>query len=373
LQPDDLTFLDWLVGKLPGEEALAFLSLHLHDTPVLVDWHRAYQDLVRKLHPNEDLLPAYRKLVTETKEAPAALYLLARIQDQDLDEADKLLRRAAAAKPPCVYAMHALGYHALEQGRFDDALSWTEKAVKLAPYNPIVQGGYRQALLASHQYDRLLDELREQGHLAGQQLPALVEQIRVYAAKGDQAKARAILEETMRSLRGPQFGPDRAQVQAHLEMLIDYGARDVAGFLKLAPQLPDVPPFQLALLRGNLAEAAGRIKDKADDAGTQHALLYLAALKAGDQKLADQQEQALVTALGKGRPPWRQMGRILSGRQKLDSNQVRRLPIEPEQKRVLVAVLARRYPDSAQNLLPLARKLDFAADLTSLCLRKVLA
>jgi hypothetical protein len=48
------------------------------------------------------------------------------------------------------------------------------------------------------------------------------------------------------------------------------------------------------------------------------------------------------------------------------------MPIDPKQKRVLLAVVARRQPEQAKDVLELARKLDYQRDVTSLCLRQVL-
>jgi hypothetical protein len=56
----------------------------------------------------------------------------------------------------------------------------------------------------------------------------------------------------------------------------------------------------------------------------------------------------------------------------LDVEWLRGLMIDVRNKRVLVAVAARRFPDKAKELLALARVLDFHRDVTSLCLRKVL-
>lgn len=62
---------------------------------------------------------------------------------------------------------------------------------------------------------------------------------------------------------------------------------------------------------------------------------------------------------------------MLAGRQPLDADVVRRLPLDPKSKRVLLVVVAQRFPDSAPHLLPLAKTLDYQRDATSLCLRKV--
>ena len=63
---------------------------------------------------------------------------------------------------------------------------------------------------------------------------------------------------------------------------------------------------------------------------------------------------------------------MLAGRKALNTDLIRRLPLEPRQKRVLLAVVAKRYPNQEKELLPLARTLAFYRDATSLCLRKVL-
>jgi hypothetical protein len=109
-----------------------------------------------------------------------------------------------------------------------------------------------------------------------------------------------------------------------------------------------------------------------DGAIEQRGLVYLAAQKAGDPKLADEQWQLLLATMAKADHHTRRLGEMLSGNRPLETDLVRRLPIDPEQKRVLLAVIAQRHPETANDLLPLARALDFQRDGTSLCLRKLL-
>jgi hypothetical protein len=158
-----------------------------------------------------------------------------------------------------------------------------------------------------------------------------------------------------------------------LEMVLCCHDNDVAGFLKLAAQIPDYRTFEPALLQGKLQEAAGAVERTNDDqAMSQYALLYLAALKAGNPKLAEEQWQPLLACLERGSRYPRQLGAMLAGRQPLNTDLIRRLPIEPRQKRVLLAVVAKRHPDQGKELLQLARSLNFYLDGTSLCLRQVL-
>ena len=59
---------------------------------------------MEQVHPEEDLRPQYQRLVADTHEHPDALYLLARVVDHDVDEDERLLRRAADAPTPSAYA-----------------------------------------------------------------------------------------------------------------------------------------------------------------------------------------------------------------------------------------------------------------------------
>jgi tetratricopeptide (TPR) repeat protein len=371
LNPNDAVALQWLVGQLGEAEGLALLRSRLDTRPVLVEWHRAYQTMMERLHPEEDLRPAYRKLAEETGQRPDALYLLARLTQLDPDEADRLLRQAAAADPPSAHAQHALGYAALVQGQFADAVRWTGRAVELAPDSVTVQDGYRKALLAAGQYDPLLEQLRLQQGRPGQKMEALVDMVRVYGVKGDEAPARAVIAQAL-ALAPADDPAARQGLEASLEVVLCCTRGDTAGFLERAPQVPGLSHFEPAVLRGNLREAAGLVDDNADRALVQRAVLYLAALKAGDGKLADEQWPLLLAGLDKGHGALTQLGEVLAGRKKPDVARIRRLSIQPDQKRALLAVVARRYPETAKELLPLARQLDYAPDPTSLCLRELL-
>jgi hypothetical protein len=74
----------------------------------------------------------------------------------------------------------------------------------------------------------------------------------------------------------------------------------------------------------------------------------------------------------KGGRDERRLGEVLAGKQPVNVDVLRRLPIQPEHKRIFLAVVAKAHPEHAKELLDLARKLDFQRDVTSMCLRKVL-
>jgi hypothetical protein len=369
--PDDILFLYWLLGKLNDDEVLAYLRPGLAVRPVRVEWHRAYQHYTEKAGREAELRPVYQQLVAETNSSPDALYLLARLQD--LDEADALLRRAAAAKPPSANALYTLGYRALVAGRFAEAVGWTEQASRLAGNDHRKSDIYWEALLAAGRYDQLLQETLTQNLPLFESLPALAMRLRALTAKGDKAGARATIEEAVNRVQGAAAETNRKTVRAWLEAVLCAAEGDVPGYLKAVEELPEMPQFERPLLRGKLQDAVAGIDRKNEEqAAADHGLVYLAALKAGDRKLADEQLQELVTTAAKGDRYLRQLGDVLAGRKPVDVEALRRLPLEPRWKPALLAVVARRYPDRAKDLLPLIRTLDFERDATSLCLRQVL-
>jgi hypothetical protein len=248
-----------------------------------------------------------------------------------------------------------------------------EQVNGLAPTQGLVWKHFQQALLAAGQYDRLLQEIARRPITPTDRYQMFLEQLSAHAARGDRVKAQAALEQALQVFTDPQAAPLRQVMRSGLEQVLYCGLKDVAGYLKVTEHVPNHSGFEPALLRGRLPEAAGRIGPDSDEQTTiNRALLYLAALQAGDNKLADEQWPVLLALLARGSRQERQLGDMLAGRQLATTEGVRRLTIDPSRKRVLVAVAARRYPALAGELLPLARQLDFQRDATSLCLTMIL-
>jgi tetratricopeptide (TPR) repeat protein len=366
VDPGQSFFLFWLQSQLAPEAMLEFLQAHLEDRPPVVQWHRAYQSLMEQVHPETDLRPRYRQLVAANKGNADAVYLLGRAEP-DLDAGDKLFRQAAAATPPSGYAMYALAYRDLGEGKFAEGAAWLEKAWPLFPDKTLLRPLYYDALLAHQDYDRLLQLLTAQTQTPGSRFTAWAQISRVNALQGHKEQARAALAQAV------QLAPveGRQAVQRALEGVLCCCEGDVAGFLKSVADTAGPPSFEAALLRGQLQEAAAQAKQGGPDAGVLHALLYLAAVRAGDKGLADAQWQELLRALAKGQRDERHLGLVLAGKEPLAAHPPERLLIDCRRKRVFLAVLAQRFPDRAQGWLELARRLDFQRDAISLCLRQL--
>lgn len=370
LDLDNAVILAWAHKHLRPAEALGLVEPNLVARPLRVENHRLYQHLMDKNHPGRDLRPDYEKLVAETRRQPDALYLLARLMDGD--ESDNLLKEAASAAKPSSRALRSLGFRSMASGHFDDAVRWLEQANQVAPKDAQIKRDFWVARLAVGKHDQLLQELGPRPGMPMDQVNMLYAQFEVYAARGDKAKAQSVLNALIQAIPGLDLTSQQA-FKAQLDMMLCCGTKDVDGWLKLSAQVPSGSAFEPALLRGKLHDAADLV-DRKNDENTmvQHGLLYLAARQVIDQKLADEQWSALLAALARGTRHERQLGDMLAGRRPMTSEALRRLPIEPKQKRVLLLVALKKQPDLEKEMLPLARQLDFQPDAISLCLRKVL-
>jgi tetratricopeptide (TPR) repeat protein len=372
LEPDNAYFLGWLTKMLPPDEALAVLEPNLSARPLLVNNHRIYQHLIETNHPERNLRPDYEKLVVETRRDPGALYLLSRLIDGE--ESDKLLAEAVEANPPSAAAMHSIGWRALAQGHFDEAIPRLKQAQKLAPNDAFVRKDFRSALSAAGQHDRLLQEIARQPGAAPNQLPQMLEQLHVHAVRADRVKAQATINTALQTIQAGSAPQVRFMWKAKMEQMLCCGTKDVTGFLACSTQEPSLSGFETCLLNEHLGAAAAAVAGPEDEGlrKAQLGLLFLAAQQAKDQKLADQQWTLLLDALAKGSRHERQLGEMLAGGRPISADALRRLRIDPRQNRVLLVVAARRHPELAKDLLPLAQKLDFHCDSISLCLGKVL-
>lgn len=360
LDPHDTSVLYWLTGRLSAEESLKFVETRLDDRPILVEWHRLYQAQMERAHPETDLRPRYRKLLADSNNDPNAMYLLGRIEP-DVEAGEKLLRQAAAATPPSGHAFYGLGYRALSEARFGEARQQFEKAIPLLTEQTLARQFLNDALLASGDYDRLLQQLQADTQVPGRKLHAMMQIIRAHAVRGDKALARQKLAEALQTFPGQE----RAAIEQALQGLLAMCENDVDGYLKA---VGNRPAFEAALLRGQLKQAADLAGLASLDSDAFHGLLYLEATRAGAKELAEKEWKALLADLGKRGRDAQQFAEILSG--KAAVKLAFRLSIEPTSKRVLLAVLAQRQPDQAAALLDLARKLNFQHDAIALCLRK---
>src|SRR6266849_6676816 len=93
-------------------------------------------------------------------EAHTALALIVQNHDWDWQTSEKEYRRAIELNPNYATAHHWYAEHLMWLGRFDEALTESERARQLDPLSLIIAADYGAILLFSRQYDRAIEQFR---------------------------------------------------------------------------------------------------------------------------------------------------------------------------------------------------------------------
>jgi hypothetical protein len=128
-------------------------------------------------------------------------------------------------------------------------------------------------------------------------------------------------------------------------------------------------------LKGSFEHADRLIHINERNATVYRALMYLAATSTKAKYLTDTADTnwaKILTELSKGDREDKLLADVLAGRKPYTELSPQRLMIDPWKKRVWLVLLANRFPDHAEELLTLAKKLNYHHDAISLCLNEFL-
>jgi adenylate cyclase len=100
------------------------------------------------------------ELDERSAEAHTALALIVQNQDWDWQTSEKEFRRAIELNPNYATAHHWYAEHLMWLGRFDEALSESDRALQLDPLSLIIASDRGAILYFSRQYDRAIEKFR---------------------------------------------------------------------------------------------------------------------------------------------------------------------------------------------------------------------
>lgn len=357
--------------SLKPADARAFLQPRLAERPLLVEWHRYYQHVTELNFPEHNLLQEYRTLLAAEPDNGALHYLLGRVVDSDEEQA-RCWQAALAAKQPCLYAHNAIGFDALTEAQFADALAHFDASAKAGieslslrryrHFSYLALGRARE-VLAELAAERKADPLNLELVAAELQATSLVTPDRAALTKLKKAHLAAA------KTRGSSES-DLADADAYLEAEIAQLCGDLAGFAKLVSRF-DAPfyRFRAALSEGRLRDAEKSLDDQVRDANAA-LLLYLLAARQNDTA-ADRYFQAGLTALKADGAEGRRVAALASA-ERPDAATLCRVHLALETKRILLTALGTRVPADRAAYFEMARKLNFIPEFPQQFLATVL-
>lgn len=314
-EPQRLELLNQLATVAGPAAALEVVKGRLNERPLRIGWHRIYQDLVAQVDPGQDLYGEYAERAEAEPGSSGLAYLAARASTE-LEDALRWERAALAAEPVSPFAYLTLAHRCMGLGEFKTALQAIDKALALRPGWQEMTMRLIAACEGAGDHARAASLI--EGELArvgdGQLSYPLrfghtVSLVRVLARARRREAADAAIRDLVKTFKQAGATPAvLAEVRTLLTMHLHVGAGQQASYCRLAAQLenPELQ-LQLALIKGDLADAARRAAAMPETPATLHAMLYALAAHRGDAALAERSREQLLAAWRQGTPDDRRM------------------------------------------------------------------
>jgi tetratricopeptide (TPR) repeat protein len=379
--PDDgdlvFAYINFAVAKQQAVRCRNFLAAGLDVRPVHIDWHRGYQTLQTSEADGERLRDQYAAMLAKEPKNSALLYLRGRLETAPGRALD-YYEQSIAADPANPYPRYAKSYQLLRSGNFAEAQAPAAEAFRLAPNNSGIREQWRLVRLATGDYQRLGEELRQAKLAEPLSLDLHVQLLHVLAAEGlfhQSEQAQRDYETRLRALRSNQQAVDAIQVSS---VTLLYEQQKFSEMLARANStganaITAQARFCANLELGRLEDAAASVTTEDPESFGERALCLSIAWRARkDDKQAAQWQAKARKALDEGANDDRAMAGFLDALPKVDMAAAQSLQIEPGPKSVLLLALAQQCPEHRAELLSLATKLNFVRDVPYFFLQRTI-
>ena len=345
-------------------ECREFLRRRLADRPVLVIWHKSYQDVCRRGFPAdarkecERLVDEYTQLVDKEPDDAALQYLRGRLETHGR-LAMRYLEKALQIDPGQINAQFAVGYNDLVRGEFAKALTML-KQVMGNVVDPQYLNAYMQVQLAAAEYESLESQARQELAKSPFRVPAQMLLLQTLIATNRREEAgrefNAFVQKTQ--LGGDPYAAMLAQPLKRvfaamkgdfneLKELIANGDDATSRHFSRLVQLESSELFDI--------DAAGQ------DPPSPYVLLCreLVARKLNDAEQIAASRTAALEGLDNGSYEEWAAADVLRRFDTVPWEELEDLYGDPGHKAVLLVAIAHERPDIRTQLLDLAEKLNF--------------
>ena len=349
----------WLAGQ-PAEKRRDGLRAGLEHRPVLIPWHREYQDAERASGRTAEIQAEYRRWSDADPGNPALRYLNLRVDDTVGHEA--FVQLEVSSTGPIGYGWMSAARILQDLGRMEEALGWARKAHEVQPENPLFTEVHLTCAEAAGDFETALRlaglRLRGPGH----RLKENLEFVRLLHAAGKHGDADAHVVRWMGAL-GKSEGPAAvAAIRPLLDRESAYWRGDLASFQALSKDSGD--PDLVIAGRLSVEPAAACFKAMEEEpepwAGVVPFLLYLVAVRDGEPALAERAWRNGIASL-KTLPDPRlaELPAWMEGGTEVDARALEQINLEPAFKSLLLAGFGHVHPAHREWAHARARALNF--------------
>ena len=349
-RPDSTSLLKAYLNEAAPQEfpqVKALLKSELPRRPVVVEWHRAYQAL-SELDPQNDLLTLYDGFLKADPTNGALLYLRGRLE-HDWEQQDRLYREAAAKDPGLSWPWMALGKRALAEAKWDEGLKDLLKARELKIDEDEINGEVQTARIAAGQAKALVTEYQTVLKSRPFDLTTVVFLSEAFAAAGEPEKIAPELANWQKLVRN-SVPPTLIN---HFQAI---GLYEAGKLEECEKHCRSIPALRSGVYRAQTLLALKRsqevVSDKSFDGvladpWTDLAVSLGLSLDNHPQEAAHWREQA-IQKLSSSFDQMRRVAKVLGAAQPATDRDLSRIVVDVEMKALVFAVLADRFPASAQ-------------------------
>ena len=371
-QCDDAVAITAAQRLLASDDFLELAESHVHNRPIEIEWHRAYQTALEDR--GDDVESAYRELLAESPEDATLLYLLGRVCS-DSEESVRCFQKAYSRPSPTGYAANALAYHYLLECDYPAALDWAQKALDIDRDSENFNGMYSSALYANRNFERILFRAETQLSVDGDDGSALFDRIYCLAKLGREQEARQSVSSFASNLkRRNQLSPEQLEsLSASYLSLIPIARSDASEYLATKLPKDDAQTmFRRALVAGNTMDALDRLKEE-DAPFTLYDRMTLCILleRNGDAARANDSLISVVQSLDEGSANQRKWAKWLEGEGSPSRSEILHTCEDLSMHYLYVATLAACRPEDYAGNMETAHSLRFKDSVYSLALEPV--
>lgn len=372
IDPDNRDAI-WLLGMVISSNDVSsseLLQAGLSRRPILIDWHRFYQDLIKNCAPENDLLTKYQSLFDAEAGSPASSYLLGRIVDNK-EKARSLYLSSESTEEGMGYGYHAISYGYLCGGAFDKAFEYASKAMERNPKNNQFYSTLFETQLATKQYQLIIERLRKEQqddpgnvNLIAQEIryQSLPDQIQSYARKkstsgSSQQPLSKLVENAFYKRNGYFLEEEKDQLAEYFQLIRYHAEGNIDAYLTILNSLEnDTLAFERAIYDGNVIKAFDLIKKEGTANLNSFLIAYCAARFHKQETVSNMLLRAVLGEL-EGFP---RLQRSLTGEELFLPENFKSYEMLPEDKKVFACALGYIYPEEKNAFFQISRDFNYS-------------
>jgi tetratricopeptide (TPR) repeat protein len=361
-------------GNLDTNRLEKFLLAGLTNRPIQIQWHRQYQDLFKRGRDESVLLAKYDDLLRADPTNSALLYLRGRL-DTNRETARTYYNRSLTSDPKNPFPYYALGLDRAAAGDWAGARPLVAKAAELNPRDITFENMLYLCRLATGDAPAIETESRNTLARDPVNYDAELRLLDALAAQDKSAEAAKACDDFVAKGRS-QYGARGADVTRAIQYHAYYAIGDFTQLKSLAEKDTSVSGrvrLVTALIELGQVEEAATIISGTPNLKESETIMFglsVASRLKGNEAEAAKWEARGIELIKGGRFDSAVTAALLTRGTPPTRAEAENLILAPQNKAIVLTMLAQKYPQAHVELAALARQLNVRRDFPYYLVRR---